>query len=135
MPTQDEQQELFGAMREINHEHVYELWQAAKRGEPVPADDAQLVQALRDHPEYYKVWDHANEFGHEPMTVGDVNPFMHALMHTVVENQANLGTPRQVRAILEYKTSHGESRHTVVHSIAYELSRGVLRGDDQARPV
>jgi hypothetical protein len=112
-----------GAVRELSHEHVYQLWQAAKLGGHFEGDDAQLVQAMHDHPEYYEIWDHAREFGQEQMTIGGVTPLMHVLMHTAVENQAAQNNPPQVRAVLEYKMSHQMPRHEAVHEIANEFAQ------------
>ncbi len=108
----------YGQMRELSHEHVYQLWQSAKLGAPLEGEEARLAQALRDHPEYYEVWDHANEFLQEQVTIKGVNPFLHVVMHTVVENQAAEGSPPEVRAVLEFKTSHRVPRHEAIHEIA-----------------
>lgn len=107
------------AMREQSRQRFYNLWQLAKAGqEPEAGEDARLVQVMREHPEYYDVWAHAIEFGQEQIPADSVNPFMHAIMHTVVENQAAQNDPPEVRAVLEFKTLRGISRHDAVHEIA-----------------
>ena len=73
---------------------------------------------MRDHPEYYAVWEHANEFLQEQVTVDGASPFLHVTMHTIVENQAANNEPAEVRAVLEFKISHKTPRHQVVHAIA-----------------
>ena len=105
-------------MRELSHERFYTLWQLAKAGGSLGDEDSRTVQAMRDHPEYYSVWEHANEFLQEPVAVDGASPFLHVTMHTIVENQAAINEPAEVRAVLEYKTSHKEPRHDVVHAIA-----------------
>ncbi len=114
--------DAYGELRELSHERVYVLWQAAQRGEYL-GDDAQLVQALRDHPEYYAVWDHANEFLQEQVVIEGINPFLHVVMHQVVENQAAQNNPPEVRAVLEFKVSRRIPRHQAVHEIAYEFTQ------------
>ncbi len=116
-----------GVMRELSHERIHRLWQAAKHATPLEGDDAQLVQAMRDHPEYYEVWDHANEFLQEQLAVEGANPFLHFVMHVVVENQAAQNNPPEVRAVLEFKTSHGTPRHEAVHAIANGFSQLLWR--------
>ncbi len=108
----------YGALRELSHERTYLIWQQAKLGVDLEGDDARLAQALRDHPEYYSVWEHLTEFGQEKVERDGVNPLLHAMMHTVVENQAALNEPPEVRAVLEYKTARRTPRHQVVHEIA-----------------
>ncbi len=108
----------YGEMRELSRERFYTLWQLARAGQELEGDDVRTVQAMRDHPEYYDVWEHANEFLQEEVTVDGANPFLHVTMHTVVENQAAQNDPPEVRAVLEFKTSRNIPRHQVVHEIA-----------------
>ena len=108
----------YGALREQSHERVYQLWQAAKVSAESEGDDARLVQALRDHPEYYEVWEHANEFLQEQAAIDGVNPFLHVVMHAAIENEAIQDDPPEVRAVLESKTSNDMQRHQAVHVIA-----------------
>ena len=110
--------DIYGELRQISHEHIYQIWQIAKLGGLLEGEDVQRAQAMRDHPEFYDVWDRANEFGEEQMTVNGVNPFLHALMHVIIENQSAQDDPPEVRAVLEYKTSHRTPRHEAVHEIA-----------------
>lgn len=117
----------YGQLRELSHEHVYQVWQAAKLGGQFEGDDAQLAQAMRDHPEYHDVWEHANEFGQEQMVVEGINPFLHVVMHTVVENQAAQNNPPEVRAVLEFRMSQRRPRHQVVHEIANEFAQILWR--------
>ena len=118
MPNPDASSDPYAALRELSHERFHTLWQLAKTGEPLGEEDTRTVQAMRDHPEYYDVWEHANEFLQEQVTVNGVNPFLHVTMHTVVENQAALNEPPEVRAVLENKALRQMPRHQVVHEIA-----------------
>jgi hypothetical protein len=121
MPDPKASSDPHAALRELSHARFYALWQRAKTGDALGEEDARTVQAMRDHPEYYSVWEHANEFLAEPVTVLNVNPFLHVTLHTLVENQAVNNEPAEVRAVLEYKTSHKTPRHQVVHAIANAL--------------
>ena len=127
MPNSNTASDAYGELRELSHERVYQLWQIAKLGGPLEGDDARLVQALRDHPEYYEVWEHANEFLQEQVTIHGVNPFLHAAMHVVVENQAAQDEPPEVRAVLQFKMSHHMPRHQALHEIANVFSQFLWR--------
>lgn len=121
MPDSPATPDPYGELRELSHERTYRLWQAAKLGGPLEDDDARLVQAMRDHPEYYEVWDHANEFLQEQVVIEGANPFLHVVMHQVVENQAAQNSPPEVRAVLEFKVSQHVPRHEAVHAVANEF--------------
>jgi hypothetical protein len=118
MSNSDTSSDPYGALREQSHEHYYALWQRAKANERLEGEDALTAQIMRDHPEYYDVWEHANEFLQEQVTVNGANPFLHVTMHVVVENQAAQNEPPEVRAALEYQTLRKTPRHQAVHEIA-----------------
>ncbi len=112
------QPDPFGAMRQVSHERIMRLWQSARLGMQFEGEDALMVQAMRDHPEYYEVWEQANDYTGTQAEVEGVSPVMHVLMHVVVENQAEQNNPPEVRKALEYKTDRGMSRHDAVHDVA-----------------
>ncbi len=114
----------YGAVREQSRRRFYDLWQAAKSGqEPRDGEDAQLVQIMREHPEYYDTWAHAIEFGQELIPADSVDPFVHAMIHATVENQIAQNDPPEARAVVEYKTSRNIPRHAVIHEIGNEVAK------------
>lgn len=117
MTNSDSSFDSYGGMRELSHERNYALWQSAKQGDPLEGEDARLAQVMRDHPEYYDTWDHLNEFGREQVVLNGVNPLLHVMMHTVIENQALLNDPPEVRAIIEFRMSNRIPRHEIIHAI------------------
>ena len=123
MPKKDTTPNLYGEMRELSHERFYTLWQRAKAGEPLEDEDARTVQVMRDHPEYFDTWEHANEFLQEQVVINGVNPFLHLLIHSTVENQIARNDPPEARAVVEYKTSCNIPRHDVIHEIGNEVTK------------
>ncbi len=121
MPNSPATPDPYGQLRELSHERVYLIWRTAKLGGHLDGDDAQLAQVLREHPEYYEVWDHANEFLQEQVVIEGANPFLHVVLHQVVENQAAQNNPPEVRAVLEFKESRHVPRHEAVHAVANEF--------------
>jgi hypothetical protein len=120
--SQDSSIDSYGALRELSHERHYTLWQVAKQGAAFEGEDARLVQAMREHPEYYDTWEHLTEFGREKVEINGVNPLLHVMMHTVVENQAAQNDPPEVHTIIEFRTAHHIARHETIHAIANVLT-------------
>jgi hypothetical protein len=118
-----EDQTKSGKLRELTHNLGYLLWQQAKLGQTFEGEKALHVKAMRDHPEYYDVWEHANEFLQESVEIDGVNPFLHVTMHTIVENQIAQGQPPEPGAVVEYKTSHNTPRHQCIHEIGVAFTR------------
>jgi hypothetical protein len=64
------------------------------------------------------------------------NAKVHAIVHTIVENQAALGTGYVVAGTLEWLMSEGLDRHEAIHAIGsvlmghiLDLQQGRLKGD------
>ena len=124
----------YGALRELSHERHYALWQAAKQGATFEGEDARIVQAMRDHPEYYDTWEHLTEFGQAQVELNGVNPLLHVMMHTAVETQAADNNPPEVRAVIEFRTAHRVARHETIHVIANLLTQLMWRTLHDAEP-
>jgi hypothetical protein len=118
MTIPNEPADPYAPLRELSHERFHLLWQGAKQGAEFQDDDKLLVQAMREHPEYYDVWEHSNEFLQETVTVDGVNPFLHVTMHSIVESQAAQNRPPEVRALLAHRAAQKKQRHDTVHEIA-----------------
>jgi hypothetical protein len=127
MTNSDAPNDPYGAMRELSHERIYTLWQAAKANATLTGEDAQLVQAMREHPEYYDTWEHLTEFEREPVVINGVNPLLHVMLHAVIENQAADNNPPEVRALIEFRTAHRVARHQTIHAIANAFTESLWR--------
>jgi hypothetical protein len=108
---------LFGEPGAMAYNPHHDLWQAAKTGKEFEGEDAFLVQAMRDHPEYHDIWDRPVELGQPPVVINGVNPFLHVVMHSAIEAQAAQNDPPHVRAIIEFRTAHRIARHDIIHAI------------------
>lgn len=110
------------------------MWQGAKQGVEFQSDDMLLIGAMREHPEYFDTWEHANEFLQETVTVDGANPFLHVTMHSIVESQAAKNLPPEVSAVLALAPAHGEGRHETVHEIASEFAKCLWTAMHDHRP-
>jgi hypothetical protein len=70
-----------------------------------------MVEALREHPEYYGVWDRVDELSDEELIRDGVNPILHVTIHQTVENQLAAKDPPVVHETLERLMRSGLSRH------------------------
>jgi hypothetical protein len=106
-------------MRQTSRKRYSDIWQTAKLGGQLEGEDAQLAQVMRDHPEYYDIWESTTELPMEQTTLDEGDPFAHVVVHTVIESQLAQNDPPEVRLVLKYKTSHHVPRHQAIHEIAY----------------
>jgi hypothetical protein len=92
---------------------------------PPNDEDAVLAQALREHPEYYEIWDQVDELSDEELIQDGVNPILHVTIHQTIENQSAAKDPPVVHETLERLMRSGLSRHEAIHAIGSVLSVGI----------
>ena len=133
------------ALRGLTRKRLALMWEQAKLTDQVQAlaeyadqaeaiaqlldgDDAEtanLIKALREHPEYYEVWDRLEEYGDDDIEVDGSSPIMHIHIHGIVENQLAAGDPPFVIRALRKLVNNGVSRHQAVHVIGTALAEQI----------
>ena len=99
--------------------HIIRLtWQMAQLGIPLEAEQATLVKAMREHPDYADLWENLDKLSDAEIEHGSVNPILHVNMHAVVENQIAQRNPAEVREIVKALLRQGYSRHAAIHAVA-----------------
>lgn len=116
------------AFRGVSRNHIHRVWRAAREGKTLSEEDQRLAQILLDHPEYRNFWEFADVMGEEDITdENGVNPFMHAGLHEIVENQLADGNPPAAREAMARLLRKGLPRHEVAHRIANLVTREIYR--------
>lgn len=124
------------------------IWQRHKNGLPQLDEEQEVTaRAMADHPEYWPEWDQNVEFnlpdeagrpangGDTPPVLsdfrfdpekGEVNPYLHIVIHSVVERQLSMGLPA-VRRTYERLRGGGHDEHAIRHLIGRALSEEMWR--------
>jgi hypothetical protein len=105
-------------LRHYSRQHTAILWQQSRLGVELTGEEGRLVKAMREHPEYYDLWDNLDGIGDDEVERDGVNPIMHVMFHAVIENQLAEANPAQVNRTLQALLSQGYDRHEAVHGIA-----------------
>ena len=106
--------------------HLSLVWDMAQLTDQV--DDVEitrLIKILKEHPEYYEVWDHLEEYGAEDVEIDGVSPILHINIHGIIENQLADDTPPFVAKALLKLTNNGVSRHEAIHVIGNALAQQI----------
>jgi hypothetical protein len=107
----------YAELRRLTRTRLGLIWELAKAGGELDDEDARFVEVLKQHPEYYNIWERAGSLGAEEVTQDGVNPFGHVTTDHVVENQlAEKGPPRTAET-LDALPQAGYSRHDAIHAI------------------
>jgi hypothetical protein len=112
------QSDSFQQLRHYSRQHTAMLWQQSQLGVELTGEEGRLVKAMRQHPEYFELWERLASIGDDEIERDGVNPLVHVIFHTIIENQLAEQEPAQVHKTLQSLLSRGYSRHEAIHAIA-----------------
>lgn len=80
-------------------------------------DDHEIMDILRMHPEFDKIWNDPAIDPSRPLEVEGsmVNPFVHVALHLIVGRQIRQGVPVQVKKAYLHLVERGENEHEALH--------------------
>lgn len=118
-------------LRAMNLENFHRLWIKAKADDynDVTDEDEQLMKIMLDHEdEYSEIFEKADvldddEFGAE----AENNPFMHIIIHSIVENQLEKRQPIEAYQFYLAMLKKKCPRHEVIHLIAAIFTNFLFR--------
>ena len=114
---------LFGQSREDMRRAWLEAWRRGREGLPVSPLEAQLVDVIREHPEYHGWLERgeaaiAAEFTPEG---GATNPFLHLSMHLALREQVGTDRPPGIREVHAALARRLGSAHEAEHRMMEPL--------------
>jgi hypothetical protein len=114
--------DAYRELKRLTRQRLRFIWEMAQMGAVLDDEDAMLVKALQEHPEYYDLWDQVDELSEEELIQDGVNPILHVTIHQTIENQLAARNPPVVHETLERLMRAGLSRHEAIHAIGSVLS-------------
>jgi len=123
------------SFREIGRARFIGIWKAIQAGDDLEGEDAVIGALMQDHPEYREAWDREEPPRQPEYTIEGVNPFLHVSIHLVVENQAALGEPPEVREANDRMQRNGRTSHDAAHRIGTVLADEIRKALLGGRPV
>lgn len=123
----EETETIMFSRRKNNRMRTYRVWRKFKDGKTLSKEDRRLGEVLECHKEFHTIWERAPFIKNDDFNVSGMNPFMHVLLHLVVENQLALNDPPETRAILEKLMEAGSGRHEACHIIAEMIAKHIDR--------
>ena len=93
---------------------------AADRNEGRPTEelDGRIAGVLELHPEFDSIWEDG-EMASMPREINGmvVNPFVHTVLHVIIDRQLQLGDPDFVVTAYKRLTDQGMESHETLHAI------------------
>lgn len=111
-------EDKYAKLRHLTHTHLGYIWKLGLAGAELEGEDAVTVEVLKQHPEYFDIWEQAELLPPDEEVLRDgVDPFFHVAIHVTVENQVANGDPSQTAETLEAMIQAGYDRHDAIHAI------------------
>jgi Domain of unknown function (DUF1841) len=120
MTDQNDNQSVEDILKSLTRERFHGIWEAAKAGNDAELndEDQKLARIMLQHQEeFHNQFEFADVMsGHDFDPEHETNPFLHILLHLVVENQLELRDPIEVyqfhNAMRRKKCDHHEAALT-----------------------
>ena len=109
-------------------------WERVRHGQPMNAEEQQLVQIMREHPEYQEAITDDDEALHRDYgDDGTVNPFLHIGLHVALLDQVGRDRPAGIRRVYRqvldaYEGDRHKAEHAMMSCLADMLWRVMHQG-------
>lgn len=136
MMDQDAPKYVRDILRSITRKRFHDIWESAKAGNTTElnSEEQKLAQIMLQHrEEYHNQFEFADVMAeHEFIPGQETNPFLHVILHQIVENQLEQRDPIEVYqfylSMRKKKSDHHEAVHLVsiifVHFLFDSLKYG-----------
>jgi hypothetical protein len=115
---------MFNPTRDEARNFLFETWRKRRDGSLLTPLEDLTAQLIEKHPEYHSPLSEADQhlnkdYGAKP---GEINPFLHLMMHLTIEEQLSINQPHGIRSHFERLTHKHASEHEAQHAMMDCLS-------------
>lgn len=110
---------LFSNDRQSHRRVFITAWEKAQTGQTLAPLEHQIVQVLRQHPEYQAFMRHGDaalERDFHPQQ-GETNPYLHLSLHLAIQDQLQLDQPAGIRGLYQELLKITGDAHETEHRI------------------
>lgn len=116
-------EDKYTELRYLTRARLGLVWEMVMTEAELEGEEAVLAEILKQHPEYFDIWEHAGILDPSEEVLRDgANPFVHVAIHQTVENQIADRDPLQTAETLEALMQAGYTRHEAIHAIGAIIS-------------
>ncbi|PIQ98753.1 MAG: hypothetical protein COV66_12660 [Nitrospinae bacterium CG11_big_fil_rev_8_21_14_0_20_45_15] len=92
-------------------------------GRPIGEVDARIAHIMDMHPEFEESWQ-LGEMAVYPQEINGqiVNPFVHTVLHVIIDTQLNDGNPEIVPSTFKKLMDQGMTEHECLHGIIHSYA-------------
>src|SRR5512135_2471873 len=110
---------VFETFRQLNRENLHRIWQKARKGrfEGLTEEEQRLGKVMLQHSdEYFNQFEFADVLTDREFDPGtEVNPFLHVVLHAVIERQLGDRDPIEAFQFYNAMMRNKCTRHEAIH--------------------
>lgn len=108
---------MFNPSRDEARNFLFETWRKRQHGELLTPLEDLTAQLIAKHPEYHALLQNPQRHQEKDFLPeeGEVNPFLHIMLHLSIEEQLSIGQPHGIREHFARLTARFESEHDAQH--------------------
>lgn len=110
---------------------ILRVWKLLRENGPLAADEQRLAAVLLAHPEWHRYWDGGSRVAAGAAADPERNPFLHAHLHYLLEQQAAERKPPEIAEVLG---AAGDRRAERIHRLIPLLWSGLVESLRDGRP-
>ncbi|HID48297.1 MAG TPA: DUF1841 family protein [Chromatiales bacterium] len=127
---------MFEPDRNSLRQMFFSAWRKYQAGSPVEPLEAQLVEIIKQHPEYHALLadQEANiERDYSP-ELGETNPFLHMAMHLALQEQVTTGRPAGIAQLYAELVQGSPDPHEAEHEMMICLAEMIWQVQQHGTP-
>ncbi len=120
---------MFNPTRNEARQFLFEAWRKHRQGELLTPLESMAVQAIESHPEYHGIMADPERYRDRDYSPahGEVNPFLHLMMHLSIEEQLSIGQPPGVREEFARLAAKFQSGHEAQHAMMECMAEMIMQ--------
>ncbi len=127
---------MFKPTRDEARNFLFETWRKRRAGELLTPLEDLAAQLIEKHPEYHAQFADPERYqnrDYQPAH-GEINPFLHLMMHLTIEEQLSIGQPLGIREQFQRLTRKFASEHEAQHAMMECLAEMILQAQRSNTP-
>ncbi len=120
---------MFNPTRNEARQFLFEAWRKRRHGEPLTPLEGVAAHIIEKHPEFHGLLDapeHNQDKDYFP-ELGEINPFLHLMMHLSIEEQLSIDQPHGVREEFTRLARKRQSEHEAQHAMMECMAEMIMQ--------
>lgn len=120
---------MFNPTRDEARHFLFEAWRKHRHGELLTPLESMAVQAIENHPEFHGMMSDPENYQDRDYSPahGEINPFLHLMMHLSIEEQLSIDQPHGVREEFTRLARKFQSGHDAQHAMMECMAEMIMQ--------